>query len=90
MDKNNTTPSFTLRYLRKRAGLTQGQMAILLSERFEKIGSLREGIHRNSISSWEKGKHFPRLTPKEMLELCDLLECTLLELAQATDYLEKI
>ena len=90
MNKKNTTSSFTLRYLRKRAGLTQGEMAILLSERFERIHSLRKGIHQNSISSWERGEHFPRLTPNEMLQLCDLLDCSLLELAQATDYLEKI
>lgn len=84
MDENIVS-RFDLKYLRNRVGLTQEEMAKLLNERFQRIGSLRGRLHRNSIVSWENGRHFPRLTPPETLELCDLLGCTLLELTRALE-----
>ena len=83
MDKITNISRFDLKYLRNRIGLTQEEMANLLDQRFQRIGSLRGKLHRNSIASWEAGKHLPRLTPPETLELCDLLGCTLLELTHA-------
>lgn len=70
-------------YLLNRSSLGIEQLADILTERFNKIKSPKGKISRQAVSAWVNGKHQPRLTPSEMLELCDVLGCTLLELSQA-------
>lgn len=55
--------------LRSRSGLTQKQVA----DRLE--------MTVQTVSNWETGVRVPRLTPKQTLVLCKVLECTLEELA---------
>lgn len=55
--------------LRQRAGLTQRQVADAL------------GKTDQTISNWENGARAARLTPRETLILCRVLQCTLEELA---------
>jgi DNA-binding XRE family transcriptional regulator len=55
--------------LRSRSGLTQKQVADQLKMTVQ------------TISNWETGVRVPRLTPKQTLILCRVLECTLEELA---------
>lgn len=52
----------SLRTARKRAGLTQAQLA-------EKLG-----VHQTNIVAWEHGKWFPRM--RRAVELAKLLGCT--------------
>ncbi|NEO99330.1 MAG: helix-turn-helix transcriptional regulator [Symploca sp. SIO2E9] len=35
-----------------------------------------------TVQNWESGRHIPKLTPKQMKLLCDLLNFTLEELAE--------
>lgn len=55
--------------LRTKAGLTQRQIAEAL------------GITVQTVSNWENGVRTPKLTPKETLNLCKILQCSLEELA---------
>ena len=57
--------------LRKKAGVTQRQIANALD------------VRQGTVSDWETGKHMPRLSPSEMLVLTEMLKCSLTELAQA-------
>ncbi|MEP0984030.1 helix-turn-helix transcriptional regulator [Leptolyngbya sp. FACHB-17] len=54
---------------RRQAGLRQKDVADAI------------GRSHKTISSWETGDAVPRLTPKEMQILCQILNCTLDELA---------
>lgn len=83
MKKYKSEGDITLDYLLNRSNLGIEQLADVLTERFNKIKSKKGKISRQAISAWVNGKHQPRLTPGEMLELCDVLGCTLLELSQA-------
>jgi len=58
-----------LKELRDRAGLTQKQVADAMN------------ITVQTVSNWENGVRFPRLTPGQTLVLCRTLKCTLEELA---------
>ncbi len=62
----------TLAKLRKRAGLTQRQVADGL------------GITNKTVSEWERGIGEPHLTISETQRLMDILECTFEELLEAT------
>jgi transcriptional regulator with XRE-family HTH domain len=62
----------TLATLRKRAGLTQRQLADRL------------GITIKTISAWERGVVEPRLTFAESQRLMKVLQCTFEELVEAT------
>lgn len=55
--------------LRSKAALTQRQIAEAL------------GITVQTVSNWETGIRTPKLTPKETLSLCRILNCSLEELA---------
>lgn len=55
--------------LRDRAGLTQKQVADAMK------------ITVQTVSNWENGVRFPKLTPGQTLVLCRTLKCTLEELA---------
>ncbi|WP_368012143.1 helix-turn-helix transcriptional regulator [Laspinema palackyanum] len=68
--------------LRARVDLTQEELATELSRRFLMIGSNRK-VTKKSVSDWETGRHSPRFTPPETLEVCDTLKCDLVELALA-------
>ena len=59
--------------LRKKAGLTQRQLA-------EKTK-----VTVTTISNWETGVSKPLFNPSRMLILCKTLNCTLEELAIATE-----
>lgn len=72
-----------LKFLREKVGLSQNDLSHLLTSRFNQIDSDRKGISQQAISLWETGVHSPRLTPEEMLELCNVLDCTLLQLVEA-------
>ena len=62
----------TLAQLRKRAGLTQRQVADAL------------GITNKTVSEWERGIGEPHLTISETQRLMDVLKCTFEELLEAT------
>lgn len=62
----------TLANLRKRAGLTQRQVADGL------------GITNKTVSEWERGITEPHLTISETQRLMDILQCTFEELLEAT------
>ncbi len=62
----------TLAKLRKRAGLTQRQVADGL------------GITNKTVSEWERGIGEPHLTISETKRLMDILQCTFEELLEAT------
>jgi transcriptional regulator with XRE-family HTH domain len=55
--------------LRARAGLTQRQVAEAI------------GITVQTVSNWENGVRTPKLSPKETMSLCRVLNCSLEELA---------
>ena len=74
------TQPLTLTTLRERLGLTQQELAEELTRRFALIES-QKTIGREAVSNWETGKHQPRLTPGETLQMCDTLRCSLSELA---------
>ena len=69
--------------LYKRAGFSQKEFAEILTRRFAEIGSERK-ITPKSIREWNSGKFEPRLTPRETLEMCLLLQCNLYDLVLAT------
>lgn len=69
--------------LYKRAGFSQKEFAEILTRRFAEIGSERK-ITPKSIREWNRGKFEPRLTPRETLEMCLLLQCNLYDLVLAT------
>lgn len=55
--------------LRKRAGLTQQELADAI------------GLRSNqTVSNWEKNKAVPQLTPEQTLVLCQKLNCSLQDL----------
>jgi transcriptional regulator with XRE-family HTH domain len=62
----------TLAKLRKRAGLTQRQVADAL------------GITNKTVSEWERGIGEPHLTISETQRLMDVMQCTFEELLEAT------
>jgi transcriptional regulator with XRE-family HTH domain len=61
--------------LREKANLTQREVAAVL------------GVTDQTVSNWETGHRMPRLTPKQMLKLCQVLGCVLDDLA---NYEEKL
>ncbi len=69
--------------LYQRAGFSQKEFAEILTRRFIEIGSERK-ITPKSIREWNNGKFEPRLTPRETLEMCLLLQCNLYDLVLAT------
>jgi transcriptional regulator with XRE-family HTH domain len=62
----------TLAKLRKRAGLTQRQVADAL------------GITNKTVSEWERGIGEPHLTIGETQRLMNILQCTFDDLLEAT------
>jgi DNA-binding transcriptional regulator YiaG len=71
--------------LRSRTGLTQEDLAAELSREFKSLGSYRK-VTKKSISDWETGRHKPRFTPEETLAVCNILQCSLDELAGASQF----
>lgn len=69
--------------LRKNINVTQEEFAALLTVAFKLIGSSRK-VTKKSVSDWETGRHKPRFTPEETLATCNILSCTLSELAEAS------
>ena len=67
----NAEEAITFAYLRKRAGLTQRQIAIAMD------------VTVGTISQWENGGQRPRLFPEQMQKLLQLLNCTLDEFVEA-------
>ncbi len=55
---------------RKELGLTQKQVGDCL------------GLHYRTISRWENGLSTPELNPGDMAKLCNLLQCSIEELAE--------
>lgn len=39
------------------------------------------GVTSRAVQSWESGEHIPRLSPVRMARLCEVLKCTIQELA---------
>lgn len=66
-----------MRELRKRAGLSVEMVAVKLNKT------------SSTIHNWESGRHKPNLEPDEMLDLCELYNCTLKDLAEAVKGTEK-
>ncbi|WP_346291405.1 helix-turn-helix transcriptional regulator [Sphaerothrix gracilis] len=63
----------TLGELRKRAGLTQRQLAEAM------------GVTVKSVSAWERGVVAPRLTFVETQKLTEILACSFQDLVAATN-----
>lgn len=63
--------------LRERVGLTQRQVSVALDKR------------QGTISDWERGVTSPRLTLKEVKELLLLYDCTLDDLIEAFENVDK-
>lgn len=61
--------SMTFKQARERAGLTQKELAIAI------------GVTDRTISHWETERRVPNLSPAQTADLCDLLNCTVRELA---------
>lgn len=75
--------SATFMTLRSRTGLTQEDLAAELTKQFKILGSYRK-VTKKSISDWETGRHKPRFTPEETLAVCFIMQCSLNELAKAS------
>lgn len=60
-----------LMLLRKKAGKTQKEIGAAV------------GLSYQAVSEWERGHSKPRLTPYRMWRLCQVLNCSLEELALA-------
>lgn len=75
----------TLMSLRKRLGedVSQEEFAAKMSAAFRLIGSDRK-VTKQSVSDWERGATKPRFTPEETLAFCQVVGCTLDELAEAS------
>jgi transcriptional regulator with XRE-family HTH domain len=56
-------------FKRKRSRIRQKDLASAL------------GLSKQTVSSWETGDSFPKLTPLQMQILCEKLDCSLNELA---------
>jgi len=57
--------------IRKKCNLTQKQVADSIC------------ITDQTVSNWETGRSEPKLTPKQILSLCKILQCSLEELVEA-------
>ncbi len=75
--------AITFMTLRSRTGLTQEDLAAELTKEFKALGSYRK-VTKKSISDWETGRHKPRFTPEETLAVCFIMQCSLDELAKAS------
>ena len=75
--------AITFMTLRSRPGLTQEDLAAELTKEFKALGSYRK-VTKKSISDWETGRHKPRFTPEETLAVCFIMQCSLNELAKAS------
>lgn len=81
--KKREIDGHTFMNLYKAAGFSQKEFAEILTGGFAEIGSDRK-ITTKSIREWNSGKFEPRLTPRETLEMCLLLQCNLYDLVLAT------
>lgn len=81
--KNGSCLPLTIMSLRKNINVTQEELAALLTVAFKLIGSSRK-VTKKSVSDWETGRHKPRFSPEETLATCNVLCCTLPELAEAS------
>jgi DNA-binding transcriptional regulator YiaG len=66
----------TLLDLRRRAGLSQNELAEELNKRFRTVGSDRTVLQKN-ISDWEAGRCRPKLAPVEFVQMAESLSCSL-------------
>lgn len=69
--------------LRRNINVTQEEFAALLTVAFKRLGSSRK-VTKKSVSDWETGRHKPRFTPEETLVTCQILQCSLPDLAEAS------
>jgi transcriptional regulator with XRE-family HTH domain len=58
-------------YQRRKKGIRQEDLANALL------------VSPQTVSAWETGRNIPRLNPHQTQILCDMLECSLSEIAQA-------
>ena len=71
------TTEMTLEGLRKSAGLTQQDLGNAIN------------VTDQTISNWEQYKSVPKLTVRQIVILLTKLPCTLLELAEIFDEIER-
>ena len=69
--KNQQIPQLTPMSLRKRANLTQRQVAQALD------------VRESTVSQWERKKSPPHLVPSKMKKLLEIYRCTLDDLIEA-------
>ena len=78
MNKNTRTRKMTLAGLREEARLSQKDLGDIL------------GVTDQTVSNWEKNRSIPRLTVRQVVELLAALPCTLTELAEICDEIERL
>lgn len=67
-----------------------------LRELIERRGALQEdvagvlGVTQSCVSQWVREIRLMRLSPREAIDLCNFLECTIEDLAAATSRLEQV
>lgn len=84
-DQNSTQQSpesLPLSELRRQKGLSQERFASELAARLRAAGSSRL-VTTKTISDWENGRHLPKLSPAETLEIVRYLGCSLEQLAMS-------
>lgn len=75
--KKGERGQMTLAALREASGLTQKELGDRL------------GVTDQTVSNWEKGRSFPRLTVPQVAELLAALPCTFSELVEICQRLER-
>lgn len=76
MNLNN--PGIRFKKIRKGKSLTQREVSEYLK------------ITTQTISNWERGANEPRLTPRQMVKLCTILDCHLETLADWLDGVKEL
>jgi DNA-binding XRE family transcriptional regulator len=77
MNERRRIKKMTLADLREEAGLSQKELGNVL------------GVTDQTVSNWEKARAIPKLTIRQVVELLAVLPCTLTELAEICDEIER-
>jgi putative transcriptional regulator len=65
-----------------KVGMDMKQLRLRVKLRTVDVAS-RVGVGESSVRNWEKGRTMPKLTIDKTAALCQLYQCSILELAEA-------